>query len=885
MFAPILIHLFTCVKPALPIFKRSGMKCFTITMLRQCRLPVLLLTSLLFSIIATAQCGYSVSATPTHVNCFNGTTGTITVNITGGTGPFSYQLAEAGAGAWQSGNVFTALTANTYPVSVRDGSGCITTIYITINQPEVLTTAYTAIQSTCFNANNGSITTTTVGGTAPYSYSWDRNGSPYASTPAIQNLSPGNYFLTITDANGCSTSPIIESAMLPVALTGFTVDVIANGTGSASSSTTGGLDNSPAQALYSSDYNNGSSTGAGGLPVSGVFSSVQDNGREYRLASYTANNSLILRSASNPDLSTGSTTGVLTFASQNKSLYSTLYVVGTTGNGTGVVNYTVRFTDGGATHTGSLNFPDWHLAPGTSSTARALGNLDRVSLSESTFTGSENFNLFEAPITIPVPSQGREIDRVDFEWGGSDNARINLFAITGYTSTAYGIRINDGPASDVSPSVYLTHDAPGNQFCTGQLVTFTANPINAGSSPTYQWFINNNLVTGASSPIFSSAALATNDVVSVTITAGGAGISCLTTNTGNAAVTLHVADRTAAVSIATAAETVCSSSTVSFTATATNGGASPSYQWQVNGSNAGVPTSSATYISNTLNSADAVRVIMTSSIACADNNPATSNTVTMTVLPTGTPQVAITAVPAVDFSSTASFGGSAPLYQWYRNGVAIAGAESSSYSTTTAQTGELYSLKMTSDYLCRTAPAAMSNYIQITPMTLPVLLQSFTVKQEGSKVKLSWETTYESNSRHFLVQRSIGTTMDFRTIANVAATNLPGGDRYSFEDIPGFGGLMQYRLVMEDMDGKQEFSAIRSVRMNQESVQAADAGHAWRVQSNQPLQYILTDKNGRVLRNGSSPTSFLLDKPLARGIYFLRIYAQGQVYFFKVSHL
>jgi uncharacterized protein (TIGR02145 family) len=66
----------------------------------------------------------------------------------------------------------------------------------------------------------------------------------------------------------------------------------------------------------------------------------------------------------------------------------------------------------------------------------------------------------------------------------------------------------------------------------------------------------------------------------------------------------------------------CPGSSVTFTATPGNGGASPSYQWKVNGVNAG--SNSPTFTYNPLNN-DSVRCVMTSTLSCVSANPATSN--------------------------------------------------------------------------------------------------------------------------------------------------------------------------------------------------------------------------------------------------------------------
>jgi len=88
--------------------------------------------------------------------------------------------------------------------------------------------------------------------------------------------------------------------------------------------------------------------------------------------------------------------------------------------------------------------------------------------------------------------------------------------------------------------------------------------------------------------------------------------------------TLHVS-----VSITASANPVCTGVPVIFSATPTNGGGGSSFQWKVNGSNAGTNNSTFTYA---LLNNDQVQCILTSNISCPTGNPATSNTITMTIL-------------------------------------------------------------------------------------------------------------------------------------------------------------------------------------------------------------------------------------------------------------
>ncbi|MFM7726170.1 MAG: hypothetical protein ACKO7B_05690, partial [Flavobacteriales bacterium] len=104
---------------------------------------------------------------------------------------------------------------------------------------------------------------------------------------------------------------------------------------------------------------------------------------------------------------------------------------------------------------------------------------------------------------------------------------------------------------------------------------------------------------------------------------------------------LPVCENTAIVNIAitNGVNPKCPGTATTFTATPTNGGTAPAYQWQVNGINVG--TNSTTYSTSTLTNGDVVRCIMTSNLSGVLGSPATSNTITMTVSPVVTPSVSI----------------------------------------------------------------------------------------------------------------------------------------------------------------------------------------------------------------------------------------------------
>jgi hypothetical protein len=78
--------------------------------------------------------------------------------------------------------------------------------------------------------------------------------------------------------------------------------------------------------------------------------------------------------------------------------------------------------------------------------------------------------------------------------------------------------------------------------------------------------------------------------------------------------------------------TICAGTSVTFTATPDNGGTSPAYQWYNGVTPIGGETAS-TYTTTTLVNGDAISVQLTSSETCTTGNPATSNTINITVNP------------------------------------------------------------------------------------------------------------------------------------------------------------------------------------------------------------------------------------------------------------
>lgn len=182
-------------------------------------------------------------------------------------------------------------------------------------------------------------------------------------------------------------------------------------------------------------------------------------------------------------------------------------------------------------------------------------------------------------------------------------------------------------SSSVSAGVTISSNDADNSICNGTSVTFTASPLNGGTSPSYQWKKNGGNV-GTNSPTYTTSTLANGDVITCVMTSNLP--SVINNPATSNAITMTVNNNvTPAVSIATSGgNTICSGTSKTFTATPTNGG-TPSYQWKKNGGNVG--TNSATYTTSTLANGDIITCVMTSSATCVTSSTATSNSITMTV--------------------------------------------------------------------------------------------------------------------------------------------------------------------------------------------------------------------------------------------------------------
>ncbi len=204
-------------------------------------------TTLYVTVTDVNQCtnsNYIYIATNTPISVSYGTTpsacttptGNITLNINGGTLPYSiiwYTTPQ------QTGNSISNMPAGNYSFKVTDAVGCERTGIATINPLSYFYSNPSAIFPICPINNNGSIAITGNGTDPPFTYLWS-NG---ANTSNISNLTSGNYICTITDNIGCTFIRCQNLSLLSPVHIGFNVTnatCLYNHDGSITANPTGG---------------------------------------------------------------------------------------------------------------------------------------------------------------------------------------------------------------------------------------------------------------------------------------------------------------------------------------------------------------------------------------------------------------------------------------------------------------------------------------------------------------------------------------------------------------------------------------------------------------------------------------------------------------------
>ncbi|MEO6489428.1 MAG: T9SS type A sorting domain-containing protein, partial [Ferruginibacter sp.] len=273
----------------------------------------------------------------------------------------------------------------------------------------------------------------------------------------------------------------------------------------------------------------------------------------------------------------------------------------------------------------------------------------------------------------------------------------------------------------VVPPVSVTILASANPACPSANITFAATVVNGGPSPTFQWQVNGANV-GSNLSTYSNNSLNSGDKVNVIVI--GNGVCTFGNPASSDTITMSVAPPSGvglSISVSPGNE-VCAGAPVTFTATPTNGGLNPVYQWKINGVNAG--TNSPTFVTSTLSNGDPVTCVVTSNSPCISGIPtAVSNQILMTINQPG-PTAAVIGTTLgsntvctgteVTVRATPTNQGHAPTYEFFLNNISQ-GVQASNDFIFTPVNGDKVKVRLVSNYACLVGTnSANSNTITMT---------------------------------------------------------------------------------------------------------------------------------------------------------------------------
>jgi uncharacterized protein YjdB len=296
-----------------------------------------------------------------------------------------------------------------------------------------------------------------------------------------------------------------------------------------------------------------------------------------------------------------------------------------------------------------------------------------------------------------------------------------MYTVKGTTGAGCVRMMGDAAAITITPlstPVVSMVASTSDTVCAGTSVTYTATGSNGGTTPTYTWSIGTSAVGTGTTYTYTPA---DGDNVSVTFTSSAA---CPSVSSVSASKTMMVMPNlTPSVSISVGPnDTVCQGSAAGFTAVVVNGGTAPTYTWVVGGGIvAGATSSSYTYVPT---NGQTVVCRVNSNYACPSTNNVSSNTITMRVAPKYIPVVNIVAQPGtvieqgqtVTFTTNVTGAGEAPTYQWLLRGNVIAGATTSSFTSSDLNDGDSVTCKVWGTGLCG-LETINSVVMKVTPTT------------------------------------------------------------------------------------------------------------------------------------------------------------------------
>ena len=405
--------------------------------------------------------------------------GSATVNVGGGTPNYSYNWNTIPA---QSTLTANNIVAGNYVVVVTDANGCIdsTTANVTdLGGPTVTIPTFTNVS--CNGATDGTAQSNVIGGTMPYTYSW--NTLPVQTTPNATGLNAQTYSVTVTDSNGCvaSASVIITQNL------GLNASINASTNVSCF-----GLSNGQASVIV----------GGGGAPYTYSWNTapIQTTSTATGLAAGT-----YIVTVSDINLCTASDTIIITQPALLTLSLDSLSNVKCNGGNTGYINVAVA---GGTLGYSYLWAPN--VSNGATAAGLVAGNYNVTVTDAQGCTASGNYDVFEPAqlvvSNVTVPSTCGQLNgsatisvvtnsTPNYTYSWNTNPVQTTSTAINLASSSYVVTVTDANGCIVTQNVTVTN-IPGpiiDSIVTTPIACFGGNNGTAivyatGTDPfTYHW--------------------------------------------------------------------------------------------------------------------------------------------------------------------------------------------------------------------------------------------------------------------------------------------------------------------------------------------------------------------------------------------------------------
>ncbi|MCY1022694.1 gliding motility-associated C-terminal domain-containing protein [Pyxidicoccus sp. MSG2] len=408
---------------------------------------------------------------------------------------------------------------------------------------------------------------------------------------------------------------------------------------------------------------------------------------------------------------------------------------------------------------------------------------------------------------------------IQLKW---DSPAFGAYVNAYYNNNGYSGGVtysNINIAASVTPSVSIT--ANQTNICPGASVTFTASPVNGGSSPYYSWYVNGSYVTGGANMNTYTASSLTNGQQVTCVMSSNAPCLTSTSATSNA-ITINVIDTSQPLAATISGNTtICQSTAPSFSAAVSNATGPITYQWKKNGVNvssyvAGPPAYVLVLAPGSISTGD----VITCSVSSACSASATSNSLTTTVTQPQafTVSVApsqINMAPGSTVVFTANSNLPATNYQWSMNGSPVPGATGSTFTTTATSRAALRSVAVsaTTTATCVSNTTASGN-ASIIPFMVSSVTGNKSVAPGGVEtytVNWDWNSTFEASA---VVNWSVinGTILSSNKHTATVQWNSPS----MFQDAVG------YLSVTEDYEGQNAGTSVNIVNRTTQAPEFCD---------------------------------------------------------------